>query len=306
MPHPPVSVAASSPAPTALAPSKLQVFWRRLLSTVVLWGLLAGAVVFKVGWPFHALICVLGLGSLWEYLQMDREVPRSSRLWVMAMGIFYYAGLVAHFSGVAWVSLDLLDGLFPWLVLTGVFVPTFFRPLEGQKTLWQVIYPAFGFFYVAYLFSFLSRILFTTWSEAAPQSGVMCSLFVVLATKFTDSGAYVVGSLIGKHKMIPHISPGKTWEGLIGAFIGAVGAGLLLKWGAGAQMAFVSWTAALVLCLLIAIVCVAGDLAESVIKRCLNIKDSGATLPGIGGALDLTDSLLWTAPLFYLYLRHAA
>ena len=131
-------------------------------------------------------------------------------------------------------------------------------------------------------------------------------MFVVVATKFTDSGAYVVGSLIGKHKMIPHISPGKTWEGLLGAFIGAVGAGMLMKWGAGTQMAFVSWSAALVLCVLIAIVCVAGDLAESVIKRCLNIKDSGATLPGIGGALDLTDSLLWTVPLFYLYLRHAA
>ena len=283
----------------------MQVFWRRLLSTVILWALLAAPVMFQVAWPFHILVCILGMGSLWEFLHLERDLPQGTRWWVMALGVVYYAALVVHFSGVR-ISLEMLDVLFPWLVLTGVFVPAFFRPLEGQKTLWQIIFPAFGFFYVAYLFSFLTRIIFTPWDAAQPQSGVMYGLFVVLATKFTDTGAYVMGSLIGKHKMIPHISPGKTWEGLSGALIGAVGAGMLTKWCAGAQMPLLGWMETVLLCVVIAVVCVAGDLAESLIKRCLNIKDSGATLPGIGGALDLTDSLLWTAPLLYLYLRHAA
>lgn len=306
MPFSSAGEAAAPPQPPALAPSKLQVFRRRLLSTVILLGTLAAAVVFNVSWPSHVLICGLALWSLWEYLQLDREIPRFSRVWILSLAACYYAGLVMHFSGVGWFSLEFLDGLFPWLVLTGLFVPTFFRPLEGQKTLWQVIFPAFGFFYIAYLFSFLARILFTPWDPAAPGSGLFYALFVVLVTKFTDMGAYTFGSLFGRHKMIPHISPGKTWEGLVGAFAGALLVGGVMKWSTGSQMALMSWGATLVLCVVIAIVSVAGDLAESVIKRCLHVKDSGHTLPGIGGALDLTDSLLWTSPLLYLYLRHAA
>jgi phosphatidate cytidylyltransferase len=292
MPLPSAREAPIAPVAPAGGMSKSQVFWKRLRSTLVLWALVAVAVMYKVDWPFHVLVTVLGLGSLWEYLQLDREVPRSSSGWIMGLGVCYYAGLAAHYGGLP-IPLELLDGAFLLLVLTGLFVPAFFRPLEGQKTLWQIMFPAFGFFYVAYLFSFLTRILFTPWDAAVPHSGVMYALFVVLATKFTDTGAYVMGSLIGKHKMIPHISPGKTWEGLI------------TKWCAGAQMARLGWGETFVLCLVISVVCVAGDLAESLIKRCLHTKDSGSTLPGIGGALDLTDSLLWTTPLFYLYLRHA-
>jgi phosphatidate cytidylyltransferase len=294
-----------SPPSAISSPTKLQVFGKRLISTLVLWALLAAALYYKVDWPFYILVGVLGLGSLWEFLKMDATLPKSSVTWVFLMGAIYYAGIFAHFSGVA-ISLELLDVLIGLLVLTGVFVPAFFKPLEGQKTLWHIMLPAFAFFYIAYLFSFLPRIIFTTWDAASPHNGMIYALFVVVATKFTDSGAYAVGSLIGKHKMIPHISPGKTWEGLSGAFLGAILAGLATKWFAGAQMERFGMLETILLCAAIAAICVAGDLAESLIKRCLGVKDSGKTLPGIGGAFDLTDSLLWTVPPFYLYLVYAS
>ena len=293
----------SAPSPTP-GPTKLQVFGKRLASTLVLWALLAVALITKAGWPFHVLVGVLGIGSLWEYLKMDPSVPAANRRWVFLLGVLYFLALLAYYSGAKFISLEFIDVLFPYLVLIGVFVPAFFRPLEGQKTLWQIVFPAFGFFYIVILFSFLTRIIFTTWDPAFPQSGMIYALFVVVATKFTDSGAYAIGSLIGKHKMIPHISPGKTWEGLGGAFLGAIIAGMTTKAIAGDQMSLLSYPETFGLCVLIAAICVAGDLAESLIKRCLGVKDSGHTLPGIGGAFDLTDSLLWTGPVLYLYLRH--
>jgi phosphatidate cytidylyltransferase len=290
--------------PPASGPTKLQVFAKRLTSTLVLWALLAAAMIYQVAWPFHVLVGVLGIGSLWEYLKMDPTIPAAPRRWVFLMGVIYYAGLFAVASGWKGATWDQLDVICGFLVLIGVFVPALFRPLEGQKTLWGILYPAFGFFYVAFLFSFVTRIIFTPWDAAYPQSGAVYALFVVAATKFTDSGAYAIGSLIGKHKMIPHISPGKTWEGLGGAFAGALIAGLITKWLAGPTMSLLSWGETTGLCLLFAALCVAGDLAESLIKRCLGVKDSGQTLPGIGGALDLTDSLLWTTPVLYFYLKY--
>jgi phosphatidate cytidylyltransferase len=294
----------SAPAvtPPNSGPSKLQVFGQRMLSTVILWGLLAAAVYFKLGWPFHILVGGLGLAAMAEYLKMDPTLPAGNRRWVMLMAVLYYAGVFATASGVCAVPLVAWDVLFGMLVLIGVFVPAFFRPLEGQKTLWQIMYPAFGWFYIIYLFSFVTRIIFHHWDSVLPQVGMLYALFLVASTKFTDAGAYAIGSLCGKHKMIPHISPAKSWEGLAGAFMGAILAGVITKLLTGNQLALLSMTEVVLVCVVIAGLTVAGDLAESLVKRCLGTKDSGQTLPGIGGAFDLIDSLLWTAPALYLYL----
>lgn len=295
-----------APARSVAAPSKLKIFGQRLTSTLILWALLGGAFYFKLGWPFLAFASILGLGAFWEFMAMDRSLPRANRLWVFAVAVAYYSGLFLHFNGLVTLQLDLLDALAALLVLCGLFIPAFLRPLEGRQTLWHILYPAFGYFYIIYLFSFMLRLLFTSWDAAHPNAGMIYALFVVAATKFTDSGAYAIGMLFGKHKMIPHISPGKTWEGLGGAFLGAAVAGMITKWCAGDNMGLLGYGETLIICLAIAIICVAGDLAESLIKRCLEIKDSGRTLPGIGGAFDLVDSLLWTAPALYLYLRYVS
>ena len=128
--------------------------------------------------------------------------------------------------------------------------------------------------------------------------------FFILATKCSDIGAYSLGSLIGRHKMIPSVSPGKTWEGFVGAILLSTAAAMVMAhyWGA-ARLGGMTLGHAAALGPVLAVGAVIGDLVESVFKRDSGVKDSGSFFPGIGGILDLLDSLLFNAPLMFLYLR---
>jgi phosphatidate cytidylyltransferase len=129
-------------------------------------------------------------------------------------------------------------------------------------------------------------------------------LYFILVTKFSDLGAYVTGSLIGRHKMIPRISPGKTWEGFGGAIVISTGVSIGYAKIAGHHLVGMNLVNAIILGVLLSSTAVIGDLIESLFKREAGVKDSGRFFPGIGGILDLMDSLLFNAPLMYLYLRH--
>jgi phosphatidate cytidylyltransferase len=166
-----------------------------------------------------------------------------------------------------------------------------------------------GFIYIALLFHFTARLVFLApGPDLTPTTigshGAMLLIWLLAVTKFTDMGAYLIGSWIGRHKMIPHISPGKTWEGFAGAllFSQLAGCGLYAAFP-GPLSILHSWPHVIILGFLLAILAVIGDLAESVLKRSLNAKDSGRMLPGIGGALDLIDSICFTAPALYFYLQ---
>ncbi len=131
----------------------------------------------------------------------------------------------------------------------------------------------------------------------------------VLTTKSCDIGAYFTGMSIGRHKMIPWLSPKKTWEGLAGGVVvsSAVGA-LLAHFGSPylEEADRVSWVLGAIGGALMAVVGQAGDLAESAFKRDAGLKDSGRVLPGMGGVLDVLDSPLFTGPVVYWLLRAAA
>ena len=129
-------------------------------------------------------------------------------------------------------------------------------------------------------------------------SGTAWMLAVLLGTAGCDTGAYFVGSIFGRRKLIPHISPGKTWEGLAGGAAGGVIAALLLSGFLG-----LSWAQAVVLGLLICTAAVAGDLCESLIKRAVGVKDSGNLIPGHGGILDRVDSILFVLLTVYWVAR---
>src|SRR5207237_10612466 len=134
-------------------------------------------------------------------------------------------------------------------------------------------------------------------------SGQFYCLYLIAVTKFSDMGAYLTGSSFGRHLMIPHISAKKTWEGFFGALALALLCSLALFKLMPGHLSMLTWTHATILGLLLGFAAVIGDLAESIIKRSTGVKDSGNFLPGIGGALDLVDSLLFTAPLLFFYLR---
>ncbi len=293
-------VSAAPPSPT-----KAQVFVKRLSSTLALWGLVAAAIVLGQSWLFFILLGLLGMLGVIEYVKMDATLPRPWRIGFIVLSAIWMAGTFTfcQVNGVEWSPL--VDMAFIAVAAMAAFLPALFRPLEGRATLWAIVFTMAGFIYVPWLWSFMTRLLFMQGMDDQNRvHGVPLLLFVVAATKFTDCGAYALGSLIGKHKMIPHISPGKTWEGVPGAFLGAVSAGLAVFYGYGAERMGFSAGHAVMLSLILGAVCIVGDLAESIIKRCLGVKDSGQMLPGIGGALDLIDSLLWTGPVAWFYLRY--
>jgi len=173
---------------------------------------------------------------------------------------------------------------------------------NAKEGLLPIATTLFGLMYVPYLLNFIQKINY--FPLLTPGDGAFYVLFFILVTKFSDTGAYVFGSLFGRHKMIPRISPGKTWEGFAGAIAVSTGASLVLAHFAQAHLLGMTVGHAAILGLLLGVGAVVGDLIESLFKREAGAKDSGALFPGIGGILDLLDSLLFNAPIMYLYLRH--
>lgn len=127
-------------------------------------------------------------------------------------------------------------------------------------------------------------------------------LMILLMVKFTDIGAFFGGKTLGRHKMIPWLSPGKTWEGLVCGLATAAGVGLLFSLGAGDNGIPANWTwwRGIVFGVVIGGVGQLGDLLESLMKRDADVKDSGKLVPGFGGVLDIIDSPLLAAPIAYL------
>src|SRR5690606_3384792 len=105
----------------------------------------------------------------------------------------------------------------------------------------------------------------------------------------------------GRDKLVPHVSPGKTWQGFWGSLVFALAGSYLAWWLLGERVPLLGPVSAGLLGLGLALAAVLGDLAESILKRSLAVKDSGHVMPGIGGFLDLIDSLLFSAPVYYLF-----
>jgi len=122
--------------------------------------------------------------------------------------------------------------------------------------------------------------------------------FLVLVTKSGDVAAYFIGRPLGRHSLIPRISPKKTVEGTIGGLVTSLAVAILAK-----PLINISLHHIIVLGILLGVLGQLGDLAESLIKRDCGVKDAGKNLRGFGGVLDMADSLLFTAPVFYFYIK---
>jgi phosphatidate cytidylyltransferase len=185
------------------------------------------------------------------------------------------------------------------LFVLGLCVREFVSKKNQSVGLTAISTTLLGLMYVPWLLNFIQKINFFPGVD-----GRFYVLYFILVTKFSDVGAYCVGSLVGRHKMIPRISPGKTWEGFAGAIVVSTGASVLFAHLAGPRLAGMNTLHAVALGMMLSVAAVIGDLIESLFKREAGVKDSGRFFPGIGGILDLLDSLLFNAPLMYLYLRH--
>ncbi len=217
---------------------------------------------------------------------------------VLLGGGFYYFSTVGPAR-----SYDFEMAVMLALVLV-VITRQIFEKTRDRDPLQTIAFTLFGIIYVVWLFSFLTKIVYIVPRDGlGAVQGHFYVLYLITVTKFSDMGAYLTGSIIGKHPLIPHVSPNKTWEGFFGALAFATGGSFGLSWLLGARLPGLLWYHAVVLGLMLGFAAIIGDLAESIIKRSTGVKDSGKFLPGIGGALDLIDSLLFTAPLLFFYMR---
>ena len=160
----------------------------------------------------------------------------------------------------------------------------------------------FGALYPAALLTFMVDLRFARGPAVGDQEAFYLTLTTLLLIWATDTFAYYVGKGIGKHPLAPRVSPKKTWEGAIGGAAGAVLVAVVLKL---TLLAFLPWPHLVVIALICGVVSQLGDLAESKLKRSVDVKDSGTILPGHGGLLDRFDALILAAPFVYLYLAYA-
>ncbi|MEI8043158.1 MAG: CDP-archaeol synthase [Verrucomicrobiota bacterium] len=298
---PPAAPAAQSPD------SKLKIFFRRLSSFIVLWTIVLTALFSSnrmvSDYVFLGVMVLLAVTGLAEFygLAAKRGLVCFER-WGIFGGILLMVGTFLNLTGQlgptgspAWVN-DFETGFLILFVL-GLCVRQFLSRSNTAGIL-AISTTLFGLMYVPWLLNFIQKINFFPGVE-----GHYYLLYFVLITKLSDTGAYATGSLIGRHKMIPRISPGKTWEGFVGAIVVSTLASLLFVHFLGSKMAGMNWIHATILGIILSVGAVVGDLIESLFKREAGLKDSGRFFPGIGGILDLLDSLLFNAPVMYLYLR---
>lgn len=290
-------------APNAITPRSA--FILRFISTVALWSI-ALLIMFS-GYEvlFWLLISVFGMIGLWEFYRMlDHKGLPNFKITGMLCGAVLLGGSFYYFSRLGPAgSYDFEISVLLFFLLT-VFGRQMFERLRHEEPLQTMAYTLFGLLYVLWLFNFITKIVYLTpRSSTGAVTGQFYVLYLIAVTKFADMGAYLTGSAIGRHLMTPHISAKKTWEGFFGALVFALLCSLMLFKVMPGHLSALTWTHATILGLLLGFGAIVGDLAESIIKRSTDVKDSGNLLPGIGGALDLLDSLLFTAPLMFFYLR---
>jgi len=299
---------SAGPASNPAAPSKGRVFLWRLISSVALWTVVVLALssknkVLADGVFLLAMLLLAVVGLVEFYGLAEKSGFKSFKGWGVVGGVLLMCGTFSHVHG--WLGTmgpaakvnDFEMGFLIVFVL-GLCVRQFMSR-DGSRAIPTVAVTLLGLMYVPWLLNFIQKINFFP-----GVNGTLYLLYFIVVTKCSDIGAYCVGSVIGRHKMIPRISPGKTWEGFGGAVLVSTGASLLFAHFAAQNLAGMTPRHAVVIGVILSVAAVVGDLIESIFKREAGVKDSGRFFPGIGGILDLLDSLLFNAPLMYLYLRH--
>lgn len=240
--------------------------------------------------------------TLWEYTGLVNGLDnvQVNRFISTVVGVYFFLAVAGWRTGIVNNFVVMVPYL---LTIVYLFISELYTKNKNAINDWA--YTMLGQMYIALPFSMINILAF----EMAPdQSGVsydtMLPLSVFIFLWVNDSGAYLTGSLLGRHKLFPRISPGKTWEGSIGGGILVIAVAALLGYlvNRGVDVPRLSIPGWMGLGLVIAVVGTWGDLVESLFKRTLGIKDSGNILPGHGGMMDRFDSSLMAIPAAVLYL----
>lgn len=266
------------------------------------------AAVWVGGWLFSTVILGISAMALWEFYDLSAskhaEANRSVGLvWAMVFQVAVAAG----------AATDVLLTP-PWLLLLGALLvlgalvtlaAELWRNLPNAVlntaiTIVGVVYVSLSLASLMVMRSIPDGVLGAE-SNLLPQ-GASLVLMTFASVWASDSAAYFVGLAFGKHKMFPRVSPKKSWEGAAGGFVAAV---LAFWWLAGFLVPAMPWPHAVAAGVIVGVVGPIGDLAESLLKRDAEIKDSSHIIPGHGGFLDRFDSMLFVAPCVLMYIMVA-
>jgi len=262
----------------------------RLITAAVLVPLVVAGILLL---PSDVFAWVLGLLVLIAAREMGQLGGLRQPLWqaiYVAMLVLGLWGIQELFTSNTGQPVLLLAGVF-WILVTAWLVMRR-APLEQVEGVRPLVLLGGGLLLVFAWFAVLAL-------HQREHIGPSLVLFLFILIWVADSGAYFAGRAWGERKLAPVVSPGKTWAGAGGALLGAIVCAVILD-----QLALVPVTlpALILLCLLVTVVSIGGDLFESLLKRQAGVKDSGKLLPGHGGALDRIDSLIAAAPVFVVGL----
>jgi len=248
-------------------------------------------LIVWLGSPWTVLL-VLGL-SLFAMMEFHRLIERTGLQSSLAAGCLMTVAIVLTFQ-----FRNQVEGQYLPLIPAGAFVVSLIYTSVGKKRMgfrdWA--YTVAGALYVGFLLSHALLLRDVGSNTEGNTDGRNWVLFGLTATFATDSGAYFTGTAVGRHLLVPTISPKKTWEGAIGGLVCATGIPLVC--GVILHLPAPVWQQAL-LGLVLGIAAEIGDLVESKIKRTAQVKEAGDLVPGHGGILDRLDSVFFTMPVLY-------
>ncbi len=242
---------------------------------------------------------VTGL-SIWEFtgLVNEREHVTVNRFICTVAGVYFFFAMT-YFCSDLYAGVAKSVVFIPYLV-TIIYLLISELYLKQEDPIHDWAYTMLSQMYVALPLSLLNVLAFTADSSGLVKYNTLLPLSVFIFLWVNDTGAYCVGSLIGRHKLFPRISPGKSWEGSVGGAVFVLAAAWAIStWLDGVMLNTPQW---LGLGLVVVVFGTWGDLVESLFKRTLGIKDSGNILPGHGGMLDRFDSSLLAIPAAVVYL----
>lgn len=265
---------------------------RTISATVAI--ILSGLAVVNE-WFFIVVIVLLTAGGLYEFFSLvkKKDIPIYSY-----MGIFI--GILIPIS--IYTKFELTKNwelLFIVLAFLLILLMQFGRK-DSNNAIVGISTTLFGILYVSWFFSFLVKIRLLL----PGVDGVKLLAFILLVIKSGDIGALLIGSKFGRRPLLPRISPNKSVEGCLGNFAFSIAVAIIFKSFLPVHLHFPLWQVA-VMGAFFGGIGQLGDFSESLIKRDCHVKDSGNVLPGMGGVLDMIDSLLFAAPAFYLYMNSA-
>ena len=242
------------------------------------------------GIPFFIFVLAIGLISFYEYSMLVKNKKSYSNL---IIGLIFVLLIILN-SFEPFIEFEILT----IFIVTTVLIAELFR--NKESAIHNTGATLLGIFYIGLFSSTILKIReFYYYSEELYIQGGFIIISILATIWICDSAAFFLGTAFGKHKLFPRVSPNKSWEGAVAGLIFSLIAIIASK---ALIIDFLSWQDVIMIGLIIGTIGQIGDLVESLFKRDANVKDSSAFIPGHGGIFDRFDSLLFSAPVIYLYL----